>query len=106
MSSDIAKKLGVKYLADTDQASSEDINGIIWGDNKRIFVPLTVEIKGKKKIVIFLVDTGSPHKYISQVLHSMGYESVSDSIIGFVNGREHEMKLSPPKSGKRRNRLL
>lgn len=98
---EISTKLGVSYLSDTDKPKLEEVYGIVWGVNKRIFVSLAVEIAKKKKNVIFLVDTGSPHTYISRdVLVAMGYESVSEEVIGNVNGHEHELIISPTIAGK------
>ena len=92
---EIATKLGVSYLSDSDKPELEEVSGIVWGDNKRIFVSLAVEIAKKKKEVIFLVNTGSPHTYISRdVLEAMGYECESEEIIGKVNGHQHELKIS------------
>lgn len=101
LTEEIAKKLGVSYLSDSDKPKLAEVHGIVWGDNKRVFVSLAVEIAKRKKNVIFLVDTGSPHTYISRdVLEAMGYECPAEEIIGNVNGHEHELKISPVVSGK------
>ena len=93
---EIAKKLGVSYLADSQQSSVQEVAGIIIGKNERLMVPLIVEIKKKRKIVIFLVDTGAPDTYLSRnVLDSMGYEIGDTEVSGKINGIHHMMQISP-----------
>lgn len=94
---EIAAKLGVSYLSDSNKPKLEEVSGIIWGDNKRIFVSLAVEIAKKKKEVIFLVNSGSPHTYISRdVLEAMCFECKTEEVIGNVNGHQHILTISDP----------
>lgn len=93
---DIAKELGVSYLSDSEKLSFKEVHGIIWGVNCRIFVPLIVEIGTKSKIVIFLVDTGSPHTFISlDVLNAMKLEARDKQVYGKVNGCNTVLSISP-----------
>src|SRR5688572_4214861 len=69
----IPKELNVKYLADVPKELDQDITGVMFGRNLRLFCAMTVKAKDKVKMVIFLVDTGSPTTFISEeVFHSFG----------------------------------
>ena len=92
----IAQKLGVVYLADTKNLYSEEVSGILFGRNERLMISLILDIKQKRKDVIFLLDTASPFTYISRnVLDRMGYEAHGQNIVGKINGREHTLQISP-----------
>ena len=93
---DIAKLLGVSYLADTQKPYAKEVSGIIYGKNERLLISLVVEIKNKRKDVIFIVDTGSPFTYISRnVLDSMGYEAGGGNVVGKINGEKFILQISP-----------
>lgn len=92
---EIATKLGIIYLSDTEKTSFSEIHGI-FENEFRFFVSLIVEIKERKKNVIFLLITGSPYTFLSKdVLDAMGYECTSEEIIGKVNGHELLLSISP-----------
>ena len=64
----IGELLGVRYLSESPRLVQADaVKGIVFGENKRLMVNLMC----KRKVVsnwvniIFLVDTGSPHTYLS-----------------------------------------
>ena len=94
----ISKQLNVKYLSDAPNELNGDIVGIVYGFNLRLFCATTVKIKNKVKMVIFLVDTGSPTTFISEnVLRSFGVE-MADPVNGYmnvgVNGRTARIMMS------------
>ena len=66
----ISSQLGSNYLADytenTENKQTDYIEGIIWGPHQRIFVPMIIKIKNKKKYVHMLIDTGSPATYLCE----------------------------------------
>jgi hypothetical protein len=62
-----------------------NITGIMYGSHLHLFCAMTIMIKDKIKMVIFLVDTGSPTTFISgEVLHSFGME-VADPKNDYIN---------------------
>ena len=62
---EIGKQLKLEYLADNQAPMQETLHGIIWGINDRVIVPMVMQLKGKMKNVLFLVDTGSPKTFVS-----------------------------------------
>lgn len=70
----------MKHLQEIVEADYTEINGIIWGHNKRLVAPLVVSNKNAeaKKIVIFIIGTISPQTYLTeQVFSAFGLESVA-----------------------------
>jgi hypothetical protein len=63
---EISKRLGVKYLEDVPISTDSELQGIVWGPNCRVFVPMKMRVnKETCKWVPFLVETGTPHTYLS-----------------------------------------
>src|SRR3954471_12079359 len=80
----IPRKLNVEYLSDAPNELDGDITGIMYGPHFRLFCATTIRIKNKIKMVIFLVDTGSPTTFISEeVLRSFGIE-ISDPVNNYT----------------------
>ena len=64
----VGELLGVKYLSESPRLVQADaVKGIVFGENKRLMVNLMCKRKVASNWVniIFLVDTGSPHTYLS-----------------------------------------
>ncbi|CAG8526447.1 23442_t:CDS:2 [Dentiscutata erythropus] len=61
---EISEMLKMKYLSYSPDKEFKEVNGIIFGQHRRIFVSLPVTIKRETKNVHFLVDTSSPTTYI------------------------------------------
>ena len=64
----VGELLGVLYLSESPQLLQADaVKGIVFGENKRLMVNLMCKRKAASNWVniIFLVDTGSPHTYLS-----------------------------------------
>ncbi|RGB39575.1 hypothetical protein C1646_754301 [Rhizophagus diaphanus] len=94
----IPNKLNVKYLADFPNELDGDMSGIMYGANLRLFCATTVKIKNNIKMVIFLVDTGSPVTYISEeVLRSFRIElkdPMNDIFHVRINNKRELVKMS------------
>src|SRR5947207_2763098 len=75
---DISKLVGKKYLQKaTDQEALEvpnKIHGFLYGYEKRPMFPCVVTIKRKAHWVFFLVDTESPHTFMSSEVSFHPYE--------------------------------
>lgn len=69
MHEEISEKLKIKYLSDSLYTELNEVDGIMFGLNYRIFVTLPVQIKQKVKNVHFLVDTGSPKTFICNEIY-------------------------------------
>jgi hypothetical protein len=64
---EISKKLNIKYLSNShSDVELEEVNGIIFGNNYRIFMSLPVKVKKETKNIHFLLDTGSPRTFICE----------------------------------------
>ena len=64
----ISPILGINNLKKSNKTpeSYKNINGIIWGDGLRIFLPMVLD-NGQKKIdAVFLIITSSPQTFISE----------------------------------------
>ena len=98
----ISKELGVKYLGDSVKQKETEISGKIWGFNQRPFIALMVEHNGKKKDVVFLMDTGAGLTYMSEKAIKSFYEGESDITKPYVqmsiNGITQKVAVSPPSS--------
>lgn len=75
----VAKELGLQQYSDTVEPAVFPVDGKIYGDNHRLFVPLIVEKKNVRIYVMFLYDTGSPHTYLRQeTWTALGYSGDVD----------------------------
>ena len=98
---DISIKLKKLYLQDIDNDNIDKTEGIIWGPNSRIFVAMVVRMGNKKKYVHFIVDTGSPHTYMShEVFTSFGkmHLNPNNPVSLYINGKPLLVFQSPDKS--------
>lgn len=84
----IARELGISRLTPGQIPFPLEIDGMLYGYNSRVFVPLVVEKRGVSLNVLFLVDTGSPGTFLRQdTLHSLGYtECVPDQLDVSIQG--------------------
>jgi len=64
---DLENHLGVVNLSKITQKCVLPIDGIFYGPNSRIFIPLVLNKNGICVHVIFLLDTTSPYTYISRL---------------------------------------
>ncbi|CAB4400068.1 hypothetical protein RhiirA5_426376 [Rhizophagus irregularis] len=94
----IPRKLNVKYLSEVPNELDGNITGIMYGIYLHLFCATTIRIKNKIKMVIFLVNIGSPTTFISgEVLHSFGIEMadpVNDYIDVNINNRRVQAMMS------------
>ena len=60
----IGNELEYSNLSESVADADFPVTGTFYGDNLRIFVPLTVRKKNKCVWVLFLLDTGSPHTFL------------------------------------------
>jgi hypothetical protein len=102
---DISRRLNTAYLSDTSVSEHNEtlneVRGIVWGPHNRIFVPMIVKLKGKKKMIHFLLDTGSPKTYLSQeALSSFNVimPNPNNPISVYINGRRILSFQSPENS--------
>ena len=101
----ISERLGVSYLTPpteekmNDEKNNPPINGILYGLNYRPMVNLIVASKRHNKWlnIVFLVDTGSPHLYLSEnALVELGFnENIQQSFHILFRGRYFEASISP-----------
>ncbi|CAG8556999.1 16916_t:CDS:1, partial [Gigaspora rosea] len=87
----ISKMLKIKYLSYSPDKEFKEVNGIIFGKHRRIFVSLPVTIKRKTKNVHFLVDTSSPTTYIC--------EEALDSFKTILNTSYHSVQTNNKATG-------
>jgi hypothetical protein len=79
---DISAALGLNYLSDPPMDISCPIKGIVFGVNLRPVIPIIVTHKTMSKVVFFIVDTGSPHTYLSaEALHALNLQETCHSSI-------------------------
>lgn len=72
--SGLAKQLNLVYLGDAGEGMiSLCVEGILWGDYDRPMIPLLVESDTAKKIVFFLVDSGTPFTYLSEEVFNLNH---------------------------------
>ena len=98
---DISVRLRRLYLQDIEDDNIDSTEGILWGPNNRVFVAMVVRMGSKKKYVHFLVDTGSPHTYVSQeVFTSFGrmHPNPNNPVSLHINGRPLTVLQSPERS--------
>ena len=98
----ISKELGVNYLGDSVKTIEQEISGKIWGFNQRLFISLMVELNGKKKDVVFLVDTGAGMTYMAEKAIQSFYDSQAEITKPFfklkINGIVQKVAVSPSNS--------
>lgn len=96
---EIAEIAGVPYLkrATKDENKKIDIGtGFAYGLNSRIMFPCVVGLEDRDKAYwnFFVVDSGSPHTYISpEVADALGIVKGSMSVT--IAGRKQHVSLSP-----------
>lgn len=91
---EVSKILGVVYLEETKQKEEtlEEMTGIVWGLNWRVFVSMPVQIAKKRKDVIFIVDTGSPATFLCQeAIKKLGCELSPK--VNYINCRINGEKI-------------
>lgn len=93
----IAKKLNLPYLVDADRKIDEELHGLLWGDYGRPVVSIIMELRGKRKNVVFIVDTGSPKTYISEHVFASYDQPAEEYETAVLNGHEMIIFLSPKK---------
>ena len=75
----VAKEFDISQYGAAENPSSTPSRGIFYGENLRLFIPLTVERKGKSIWVMFLYDTGSPYTFLrTETWRALGVEGVVD----------------------------
>ena len=102
---EISERLGVLYLTppteekNNDEKNNPPIHGILFGLNYRPMVNLIVSSKHHKKWlnIVFLVETGSPHFYLSEnALIELGFtENVPRSFDILFRGKSFVASVSP-----------
>jgi len=99
---DISRRLGVIYLADyIGNNLINNVEGIIWGPNNRVFVSMIVKIGIKQKNVHMLIDTGSPNTYICNDVFSSFDKMIfnpNNHVSININGRPIAVLQSPEQS--------
>ena len=95
--SEIAVLLQIHHLGKSEKMPEEyrNVSGVLFGEGLRAFVPLVLD-NGKKKIdVVFLVDTGSPTTFISDLtLKSLGMEFQGVPVKLNINGYNFSVEQS------------
>lgn len=85
--SGVSLALEETYLDVVSEEPSWPVKGILFGHNSRPFVCFYVKIKTKSIKVFFLVDTGSPHTYLSgSTMNALGVDSVPSSFRSTIHG--------------------
>lgn len=90
----ISVDLGVAFLSETDHSPTWPVQGILFGPNYRPFISLQVMFKKKTLNVFFLVDTGSPHTYLSMT--TIETFSVSDYVPESLRVKIHDLEVIMP----------
>lgn len=85
---EIAYALGKDFLSEPEEDPVWPVEGILFGHNFRAFVNMQVKVKKKSLNVFFLIDTGSPHTYLSNTtIKELGIvDSVPESFKATVHG--------------------
>lgn len=98
----IATELGVEFLSQPIEEPKWPLDGILFGHNYRPFVCMQVKRKSISRNVFFLVDTGSPHTYLSATtIDALGIKDVvPDNFSVEVHGVKVNVNMSPIKSQK------
>ncbi len=92
----VSNVLDIPFLSEASELPTWPIHGILFGEHERPFVNLIVESKKGKVNVFFIVDTGSPHVFISQsTFIALGYSQMAPSQAELiVHGFSHPVFLS------------
>ena len=92
----IGEILGVVNLSPVYDPPVFPINGIIYGHNVRIFVPLVVKVRQTSINVNFLFDTGSPVSYLrAETFKNLGFrESIPFEVVANIHGFSAPVHLS------------
>src|SRR5690242_2645625 len=93
----IATELGQPFLSDSIDDPKWPLEGILFGHNYRPFVCMQVRRKLVSKNVFFLVDTGSPHTYLSiTTINALGMkDAIPDNFSAEVHGVKVNVNMSP-----------
>lgn len=85
---EIAYALSVDFLSEAEGEPQWPVEGILFGHNYRAFVNMHVQIKKRPIHVFFLIDTGSPHTYLSNTtIQKLGIiDSVPESFKATIHG--------------------
>jgi hypothetical protein len=84
----LAGETGVRRLSISDTEGSFPVNGILYGRNFRVFIPLVVSKQRSKLNILFFVDTGSPITFLRhETLAALGFtEAIPAETIVSING--------------------
>ena len=94
--SKISEKLNIQYLHEFIGNVPSKFSGIVYGPNRRVFFPIVVEVRKQKRMVIFLLDTGSPSTYICQeVWDSFKMDTSRERMTAKLNDRNQIVFLPP-----------
>src|SRR6266498_4020162 len=96
---EISKKLNIEYLSNSYSAELEEVNGIIFGLNYRIFLSLPVKVKKETKNIHFLLDTGSPRTYICEEALNSFKATIVNRTYKTVLVNNRPIIVLPPPSG-------
>lgn len=94
----IAADLGCARLTAAKDGDKLPVEGIVYGPNRRVFLPLTIrrKIDSPPLNVLFLVDTGAPCTYLRQdTFEALGFKDyIPSSANVFIHGRKLPVALS------------
>lgn len=84
----LAVETGVRRLSTSDTEGSFPVNGVLYGRNFRVFIPLVVSKRRSKLNILFFVDTGSPITFLRpDTFAALGFtEAVPAETIVSING--------------------
>lgn len=101
---DVQSLLGVTYLASLEGPERVDrVSGKMFGKTKRCMLALNVRPATSKvktpRVVIFIVDPGSPYTYLSEeVFRAFNVEAPAIDMVVLLNGRRTVVGVSPADS--------
>ena len=92
----IGEILGVANLSPVCDPPLFPIDGIMYGQNVRIFVPLVVKVRQTSIHVNFLFDTASPVSYLrAETFENLGFrESIPSEVVASIHGFSVPVHLS------------
>ena len=91
----VAPLVNAKHLGETQKQVTDEVIGIIYGSNFRLFAPFIVEMKGKIKEVVFLIDNGAPKTYVTEkTLRSFGADPTRIAINMQIHGIKKTVEMS------------
>lgn len=93
----IASELNIGFLSEPSDSPKWPLEGILFGHNYRPFVCMQVKRKSITKNVFFLVDTGSPHTYLSKTtIDALGVQDViPENFSVDIHGIKANVNMSP-----------